>query len=93
MARSKKSLQKLALARVEQLFAFACQFPAKADRYVYLARKVSMKVNLTLPSFYKRRFCKFCHGYLSSATSRVRTRKGKLVVSCLRCKKHYRRPF
>jgi len=64
-----------------------------ANRYVNLARKIAMKVQLKLPKELKRRYCKFCYSYLRpGVNSRARIRKGKVIISCLECKKFMRVP-
>ena len=89
----KVSLQDLALARIDQLFLFAFKQPDYATRYVFLARKLGMKVNIHIPLIYKRRFCSHCFTYFQQGNYRVRTRQGKVVVFCLSCHKYWRRPF
>jgi len=62
-----------------------------ANRYVELARKISMKYKARIPSELKKRFCKNCHSYLvPSVNCRVRVSKGKLIYYCLECK-HFMR--
>ncbi len=89
----KVSLKDIALARIDQLFLFARKRPDYATRYVFLARKLAMKVNLHIPLIYKRRFCQHCYTYFKQNNYMVRTREGKVVVFCLTCKKFWRRPF
>ncbi len=89
----KKLKRELALKRIQALFAFARVCPARGDRLVYLARKLSMKANVPIPLDLKRRFCKHCYAYFTSDNFRVRTRDQKLVVSCFSCKKFSRKPL
>lgn len=64
---------------------------ALANRYVELARKIAMKVKTRIPTNLKRRFCKHCYKYLKpGVNARVRTREGKVIISCLECKKFMR---
>jgi ribonuclease P protein subunit RPR2 len=94
-----KSKQKeIAKERIEILFEQAkLQFPKNkslANRYVTLARKLAMKVRVRIPQEYKRKFCKHCHKYLQPGiNSRTRTRDGKVIISCLECKKFMRIPI
>jgi len=94
-----KSKQKeIALERITILFQEAAKiFPrnkALANRYVELARKIAMKVKVSIPTTLKRRFCKHCHAYLVPGVNcRVRTRAGKVVISCLVCKNFMRIPL
>jgi len=58
----------------------------RADRYVYLARKIGMKYNVRIPRKYKRFICKKCkRALIPGITARVRIRRGKVVYTCLRC--------
>ena len=62
-----------------------------ANRYVELARKIAMKVKVRIPTHLKRRFCKHCYKYLQpGVNSRIRTRAGKVIISCFECKKFMR---
>lgn len=94
----KAKQKQIAKERISQLFAQAqAVFPANkglANRYVTLARKLAMKVRMGMPREYKRRFCKHCYKYLQSGVNaRVRTRDGKVVISCFECKKFTRIPL
>lgn len=94
----KDKLKEIALERVKILFQQAEDvFPkdkALSNRYVTLARKIAMKVKLKIPREYKRRFCKYCYKYLQpGVNARVRTRAGKIVISCFECKKFMRIPI
>lgn len=84
----KKELRKIALQRVEQLFREAEKRPAMANRYVDLARKIAMKVEMPLPREYKRRFCKFCNTYFQSGNFRVRVKDKVIITYCLTCKRY-----
>jgi ribonuclease P protein subunit RPR2 len=93
----KKEQKAIAKQRIEVLFKQAeIKFPTNkglANRYVTLARKLSMKVKIKIPLELKRRFCKHCYKYLQPGTNaRVRTRDGKIIISCLECKKFMRIP-
>jgi ribonuclease P protein subunit RPR2 len=87
-----KSKQKqIARERIEILFKEAEGNKSMANRYVTLARKIAMKVKVRIPTRLKRRFCKHCYKYLRpGVNSRVRTRSGKVVISCFECKKFMR---
>ena len=93
-----KSVQKeIALKRIGQLFQEADRRFSKekdlADRYMALARKIAMKAKVHIPSDLKRRMCKHCYQYLRPGVNcRVRKRPGKVVISCLECKKFMRIP-
>lgn len=83
-----KNSKKLALEKIKILFKEAELNKEKADRYVKLARKIGMKINLPLPKEFKRKFCKHCNNYFKSGNYRVRTRNKMVVYYCLNCKKY-----
>ena len=90
--------KEIALDRIKDLFKEAKKVfkkdPKLANRYVKLAREMSMKYKVKIPSQLKRRFCKHCYSYLMpSVNARVRTREGKVVYYCLECKKYMRFPY
>ena len=94
---SKEKQKEIATARIKTLFQQAEDVFARdkslAHRYVSLARRISMKVKAKIPLALKRRFCKHCYSYLMpGANSRVRTRRGKVVISCFECRKFMRIP-
>ena len=95
---SKTKQKEIAEKRIRILFEQAQEmFPlnkALANRYVSLARKIAMKVKAKIPLELKRRYCKHCYRYLMpSVNARIRTRRGKVVISCLECKKFMRIPL
>ncbi|MFH1510315.1 MAG: ribonuclease P protein component 4 [Candidatus Woesearchaeota archaeon] len=84
--------------RIEFLIEKAAEVASKelclANRYVTLARTLSMKFNVKIPSRLQRRFCKHCYTFLVPGLNcRVRTREGKVVYTCESCKKYMRIPF
>lgn len=95
---SKMQQKEMALQRIKILFREAAaafrEKPDLAHRYVALARKIAMKVKTKIPVELKRRYCKHCYHYLQTGVNaRIRTRKGKVVISCLDCKKFLRVPM
>ena len=90
--------KEIARERIKKLFEEADKVFDKdknlANRYVKLARKIAMKLNLRIPRGYKRRFCKHCYSYLKPGKNlRVRTKNNKVVYYCLECKKFMRFPL
>ena len=90
--------KEIALDRIKTLFKEAKAVFKKdsrlANRYVKLARELSMKYKVSIPSNLKRQFCKHCYHYLMpSVNLRVRTREGKVVYYCMDCKKYMRFPY
>lgn len=95
---SKHKQKEIALQRIKILFQQAEEvFPKNktlANRYISLARKVAMKVHASIPQELKRKMCKHCYRYLKpGVNSRIRTRAGKVIISCLECKKFARIPI
>jgi len=93
----KHKQKEIAKERVKILFKQAEEVFSKnkslANRYVTLARKIAMKVKLRMPIELKRKYCKHCYKFLMpGVNSRVRTRDGKVIISCLECKKFTRIP-
>ena len=66
----------------------------RSNRYVEIARKISMKNLTPIPKIYKRRYCKHCYSYLlPTITCRVRIHRGRVIVFCNKCGKYSRIPF
>lgn len=67
------------------------------DRYIYLARKFSMKYNVRIPSGYKIYICRGCKRLIKPGKTgvfRIRSRPRKCIyVKCLRCGKVYRKVY
>lgn len=96
---NKKQQQQIALQRIHQLFGLAQRKALQGDlqlanRYVHLARKLSMKYLVPIPQEYKRLFCKHCYQFLlPGVTGRTRLHHGKLVWHCQHCGQFTRRPL
>jgi ribonuclease P protein subunit RPR2 len=95
-----KQMQKtIAKNRIKKLFLMAEQkaFDSNfilADRYVDIARKISMRCLVPIPVEFKRSFCKHCYSYLlPSINSRTRINKGKIIIFCKNCQKYTRIPY
>ncbi len=85
----------IAKKRIKELFEEADKVfnknPKLADRYVELARKISMKTKVRIPGELKRKFCKHCYSYLRPGKNcRVRNYKSRVVYYCENCKKYMR---
>ena len=95
----KKTQRDIARHRIKKLFEMAEKKALEgnidlADRYVDLARRISMRTLTRIPKKYKHRFCKHCYHYLlPGVTCRIRIQRGKIVTYCYNCKKFIRRPF
>ena len=86
----------LARQRIERLFELAEEHsknPERSDRYVDLARRISMRLRVRIPAYLKKRMCRHCYCYLSPDRCRVRLRHGVLTVTCLQCGRQSRYPY
>ena len=103
---SKKKIQKhkknqkiIAKTRIDRLFNLAEQCALSdrlylADRYVEIARKISMRYLTPIPKEYRKRYCKHCYSYLlPHTTSRIRIHRGKIIIYCYNCNKYTRIPI
>lgn len=96
---NKKIKNSIATKRIIQLFIMAEKKAFLGDinlanRYVEIARKISMRNKVPIPKEFKRRFCKNCYKYLlPSLNCRIRIHRGKLIIFCDNCKKYTRIPF
>ena len=95
MKKSKLQRKKEALVLVNKLFDDAKSSfnknPSLSNKYVKLARKTAMKVNLRMPRELKRRYCKHCYSYLvPGKNSRVRIHKSRVIYYCFNCRKYMR---
>ncbi|MFQ6135570.1 MAG: ribonuclease P protein component 4 [Candidatus Hydrothermarchaeales archaeon] len=98
MAKRPQWVKDIALDRIEILMQRADDVfhedRERADRYAELARKIAMRHNARMPKRWKRRICKKCHAFLKPGYNcRVRTKDGKMVVTCLECGNVARMPF
>ncbi|HEC89486.1 MAG TPA: hypothetical protein ENI44_02760 [Thermoplasmatales archaeon] len=95
----RKTQKKIARSRINKLFKMAEEKALKGDlklanRYVEIARRISMRTLTRIPKKYKHRFCKHCYSYLlPGVTCRIRINRGKIVTYCYNCKRFIRRPF
>ncbi|MFA4886696.1 MAG: hypothetical protein WC595_00645 [Candidatus Nanoarchaeia archaeon] len=85
---SRSKLKETALDKVKTLFTEAAKRPAKANRYVELARTIAMKINLKIPRELKIKYCKHCNTYFKQDNYRVRTKDGWIIYTCFSCKKY-----
>lgn len=62
-----------------------------ANRYISLARNISMRYKVKIPHNLKRKFCKHCYRYLKPGVNcRVRIAKKRVIYYCLSCKRFMR---
>jgi ribonuclease P protein subunit RPR2 len=90
--------RKIARERIARLFGLAgtgsAGRQALSDRYVEIARKISMRQRVRIDREYRRQFCRGCSSFLvPGRTSRVRVHDGRVVVTCLVCGTRRRYPL
>ncbi len=91
----KQKEKKIAISRIHQLFKLANEMHKEdsnlSNRYVEIARKISMKIKVRIPSIYKRQYCKKCYSFLIPGNNtRVRITGKTITYYCKNCK-HYNR--
>jgi len=91
----KNKIKENALERVYDLFKEAKSVfnddKELSKKYVKLARKIAMRVNLRYLEKLKFSFCRNCNAYqMPGKNCRIRTKNKKVVYYCLECK-HFRR--
>ena len=94
--KDKKTQKIIAKKRIEKLFNLAEKNALSgridlSNRYVQIARKISMKYLVPIPSEFKRSFCKHCYFYLlPDVNCRIRLHRNKLIIYCKNCEKYTR---
>ena len=97
--KNKKIQKTIAKNRILNLFSLAEKKALSgnidlANRYVLVARKISMRNLVTIPNELKRRFCKHCYQFLLPDNNcRFRIHRGRLIIHCNSCKKFTRIPL
>ncbi len=87
--------KEIALERIAELFEEAGSRFRKnrqmSRRYVELALKIAAKSGIRVPREQRSKYCKKCKNYLlSGVNAKIRTREGKVIISCLHCGSHRR---
>ena len=95
MVRNREDIKGMALDRISTLFLEASKEfkknPERSHRYVKIALRLGAKAGVRIPKEYRRNYCRKCKNYLlTGVNSKVRTRNGNVVISCLICKGHRR---
>ncbi len=99
MSHSKHSRKHIARERIDRLFTLAEKQALTgnmelANRYVALARKLSMRYLVRLTSQQRRRICSHCYRYLVPGKNcRVRTGGQRLTITCQECGGVMRFPY
>jgi ribonuclease P protein subunit RPR2 len=95
------SRKEIALGRIRILFDLAEKEAKRgnlerAQKYVVLARKISMKIQEPIPRDLKRQFCRNCSSILIPAlTSSIRldSHTKTMVIKCFACNNIKRYPY
>jgi len=97
MRRNKNLERRIADERIMLLMKMAEKVavsnPDRARRYVTLARRIAMKYRRKMPEEYRRRFCRKCFSFFTTANCRIRIRKGIISILCLNCGWKRRIPY
>ena len=97
--KNKKFQKSIAKKRIINLFNLADDKALSgdldlADRYTDIARRISMKNLVRIPSNLKRKFCKHCYCYLLPDTNcRIRIHNKRIIIYCKNCNKYTRIPL
>lgn len=92
---TKEKFKNQILSRIQHLFdeaeAIKNKKPELAQRYVFIARKLSQRAKVKIPKIFKRRFCKHCSAYfIPGKNYRVRTTGKTITYTCKTCNKWMR---
>jgi len=95
---AKEENKQIALERIKILFQEAkSQFPTHPDlsnRYIDLARRIGMRLRVSIPTPLKRKFCKKCYHFLVYGKNcKVRLKTGTRLVICEDCGAVMRYPY
>ena len=95
-----KEYKEIALERINILFreadAVFHEDRTLANRYVQLARKIGMKLNVVIPKELKPRFCRKCGEFLVygvNAKHRLDTTQKIVIYTCLACGNERKVPY
>ncbi|WNY25648.1 ribonuclease P protein component 4 [Methanolapillus millepedarum] len=96
--KNKDLTKKIAEERILKLFELAEMnheiHPERAQRYVTLARLISMRYNVRLEREQKRKICQHCYAYLIPGKNcRVRMKNGFVLTTCFECGGQRRIPY
>ncbi len=78
--------EKTVLKGILNLFNQAKNNPKMAKRYIYLAKKIAMHVNVKIPKELKKLYCHKCFSLFNSKNSSTRIKNGFKIVKCLECR-------
>jgi ribonuclease P protein subunit RPR2 len=98
---NKNKIREISLRRIKQLFELSfkvlAERPDLSQRYVEIARKISMRTRTRLPRENRLLICRHCKKFIfPGVSSRIRIqpkREPHIVITCLYCGKHMRIPL
>ncbi|USN45199.1 MAG: hypothetical protein H6502_04025 [Candidatus Woesearchaeota archaeon] len=73
---------------VDDLYNEIEKRPAFANRYLFIMRKLAMKMRFPLPKRYKQLMCPYCYAYWPT-NPHVRVKQGRPRIRCPQCGKHF----
>ncbi len=87
--------KRIARERIEVLFEQArkefCAHPERSNRYVDIARRISMRLRIRIDRDLRRQYCHHCYSFLVPGRNmRVRVHRGNVIVTCRCCNKKTR---
>lgn len=88
---SRREIENIAKERIDLLVDLARHGP-KPERYVTIAERIAMRMDITLPAQIKRSYCKKCKCPYD-ANTRIRIAKGIVTVRCSKCSDLRRIPY
>ena len=97
--KNKKIQKSIAKKRIINLFNLADEKALSGDinlanRYIEIARRISMRNLVRIPSDKKRKFCKHCYSYLlPDLNCRIRIHNKRVIIYCKNCNKFTRIPL
>ncbi|MBS7606271.1 ribonuclease P [Candidatus Bathyarchaeota archaeon] len=94
-------VKEIALKRIRKLFELAIKAlperPDLAQRYVEIARRIGMRAKVRMPRENRMLICRHCKRFIfPGVSSRVRIqprREPHIVITCLYCGGHMRKPL
>ncbi len=94
MSRNSPKTKEKAMNQIESLIGLAEGHRERelSRRYVEISRRIAKRMDLTIPSYLKRRFCKSCNTPYSYG-SVIRLKNGLVTVKCSSCGNIRRLPY
>ncbi|MEM0010262.1 MAG: ribonuclease P [Candidatus Bathyarchaeia archaeon] len=97
----RNKIKEIASSRIERLFNLAIKMlkerPDLSQRYIEIARKIAMRARVRMGKEKRMLICRHCKRFIfPGVSSRVRLqprREPHIVITCLYCGKHMRRPL